>query len=95
MKLNVVKLRKTCMISPSQWEGKLDDGRMIYIRYRFGTLYIYVSKNKTNNISDCFKNSPIYEERIGGAYDGLLEFDDLKKHTKDIIKYSIKVDKWT
>lgn len=33
-------LTQTCGACPSQWEGELEDGRMLYIRYRWGYLSI-------------------------------------------------------
>lgn len=34
----IVQLAKTCDACPAQWEGKLEDGRFVYIRYRHGYL---------------------------------------------------------
>ena len=38
----IVELRNTGNFAPSSWEGKTLDGRMVYIRYRFGTLKLYL-----------------------------------------------------
>ena len=38
----IAELTQTCDRSPSQWEGRLDDGRTIYIRYRHGQLSVHV-----------------------------------------------------
>lgn len=32
----VTSLKKTCTACPSQWDGTLDDGRVLYARYRWG-----------------------------------------------------------
>jgi hypothetical protein len=37
----VVALKKTCIACPSQWEGALKDGRVVYARYRHGELSNY------------------------------------------------------
>lgn len=34
----VQTLKLTCEAYPSQWEGQLQDGRFVYIRYRYGVL---------------------------------------------------------
>jgi hypothetical protein len=34
--MKLVKLIRTCIASPSQWDGELDDGRLVYIRFRHG-----------------------------------------------------------
>lgn len=36
--IRIVELEQTCDSYPSQWEGRSDDGRYVYIRYRFGEL---------------------------------------------------------
>lgn len=34
----VIELDRTCMAFPAQWEGRIADGRQVYIRYRNGWL---------------------------------------------------------
>ncbi len=34
--IHIMRLTKTCHAFPSQWEGRLDTGQDIYIRYRHG-----------------------------------------------------------
>jgi hypothetical protein len=41
-RLKVVALKKTSLACPSQWEGVLEDGRVIYVRYRWGELSVGV-----------------------------------------------------
>ncbi|MCA1480782.1 hypothetical protein, partial [Bradyrhizobium sp. NBAIM08] len=36
--IQIVRLEQTCGACPSQWEGVTDDGRVVYIRYRWGAL---------------------------------------------------------
>ena len=36
----VASLTQTCERSPAQWEGRLDDGRPVYIRYRHSHLSV-------------------------------------------------------
>jgi len=38
----VIEIERTCFACPSQWEGKLDDGREIYIRYRNGNFSVLI-----------------------------------------------------
>lgn len=42
-KLKVAQLEMTCGACPSQWEGELEDGRAIYIRYRWGRLGVVIA----------------------------------------------------
>jgi hypothetical protein len=47
--MKLTSIEQTCLACPSQWEGKLKSGRMIYVRYRWGTLNICVSKFPTDD----------------------------------------------
>lgn len=38
--LHIASLKRTCIACPSQWEGVLEDGRPIYIRFRWGELSV-------------------------------------------------------
>lgn len=38
--MKLVSLEQTCGACPSQWEGKLEDGRFVYARYRYGHLAV-------------------------------------------------------
>ncbi|RZJ17087.1 MAG: hypothetical protein EON91_10750 [Brevundimonas sp.] len=42
--LRVVSLTQTCGRSPAQWEGRLDDDRPIFIRYRHGNLTVQLGE---------------------------------------------------
>lgn len=57
----VVELRQTCFGCPSQWEGSTEDGRYVYIRYRWGNLSCEVG------------NLEVYSEQIGDNMDGIIE----------------------
>ena len=66
--INVITCRRTCLACPSQWEGVCEDGRSIYIRYRWGCLSYGLGftiedavKDSSNRIdmdfSDCLNGS--------------------------------------
>lgn len=61
-------LKRTCIACPSQWEGKLSDGREIYIRFRWGKLTVNVGKDLT----DAINNRPILEESTDNEWEGFL-----------------------
>lgn len=72
---------QTCAACPSQWEGKLTDGRMFYARYRSGKLTIEVSKKQTDDVYMAMGEDAdlIYKEQLGGYYDGILSQAELIK----------------
>ena len=77
MKDKIKKITKTCGGYPSQWEGKLENGKMIYIRYRWGLLDVRISKKPTDDILEAVKGKSIYKKYIGGPYDGVIEDEQL------------------
>lgn len=62
----------TCGACPTQYEIKLTDGRMVYVRYRWGYLSIRISENQTDNIYDAVEGKEIFADQLGGEYDGVL-----------------------
>lgn len=65
--LLIVKLKQTCHACPSQWEGKTDNGKDVYIRYRWGILRVDL------NGSEIF-----CEDIAGDGLDGVLSTEELK-----------------
>ena len=79
---------QTCNACPSQWEGHLSNGKMIYIRYRWGTLTADISKNATDDIYDAIGESSdeIFYKKIGDEFDGTMGTTEMLKHLSDIVK---------
>lgn len=77
--MKVTKIEKTCYACPAQWEGTLEDGRMFYIRYRWGGLSIEVSKKPTTDIYKAMGSDAnmIYCENLSDSLDGFLEEEEL------------------
>lgn len=74
VELKIASLTQTCSACPSQWEGNLEDGRMIYIRYRHGWLSVSVSPKPTTDVSKAVMGESIYSESIGDDLDGFIEW---------------------
>jgi hypothetical protein len=85
----VQEIRKTCESSPAQWEGKTSDGKMIYVRYRWGELTIEISPELTTHIYDAIDGVEIFNKQIGDGYDGFLTYEQLKNVTAGIIEFPI------
>ncbi len=81
----VDSITQTCGACPSQWEGHLKDGRMFYARYRWGCLSIEVSKEPTNDVYMAMGEDGdlIYNEQLGGEYDGVLGQAELIEKMKE------------
>ena len=75
--MKIKKLVQTLIACPSQWEGTLEDGRMIYCRYRWGHLSISVSEEATEDVYDAVNGQNVYHEKLGDEYDGVLDDTEL------------------
>ncbi|PCI28141.1 hypothetical protein COB55_04495 [Candidatus Wolfebacteria bacterium] len=76
--MEVIDITQTCGACPSQWEGKLKDGRMFYARYRWGFLSIEISKQPTDDIRMAMEEQ-VYGEQLGDGFDGVLSENTLKE----------------
>jgi len=72
--MKIKSLTQTCFCCPSQWEGLLDDGRSIYIRYRYGKLFVGIGNTKdeavrsselVQTITDKFSSFMTTEKMLG------------------------------
>jgi hypothetical protein len=80
----VTTLVRTCLRSPSQWQGQTSDGRVVYVRYRWGCLEIGIG----TSLDDAILNSgKLFERRLGGRYDGSMEIDQLREATLGLIEW--------
>lgn len=87
MEYLVKKLEQTCFASPSQWEAKLECGKMAYIRYRYGTLTVSISPQKTDDILDAVEGATLYQNFCGDNLDGIMDTEKMKSLTSDILIY--------
>lgn len=81
----VISIENTCTACPSQWEGTLDDGRMIYIRYRHSHLTVSVSPFPTTNISDAVRGNLIFESHTDEDDGGFLSYKHIYAILCDIV----------
>lgn len=75
--LVVSKLTRTCYACPSQWEGRLENGQEIYIRYRHGWFTINVDNHET------------YSKAINQMADGFLTDTEMLEHAPITLKCEI------
>ena len=82
--LEVVSLHQTCWACPSQWEGRLADGRGLYIRYRWSTLT--VSAGSGPRLTEEWVE--IYRKGDGTGWDGILSDSDMMMELSGILDFS-------
>lgn len=84
--IRVKTIEQTCRWVPSQWEGYTDDGRPIYVRYRWGRLSIRLGR-AGGTIEDAVASKrELIGRPIGHSLDGVMTYQELKRHTRRIIR---------
>lgn len=74
----MVALKKTCIACPSQWEVTLEDGRVVYARYRHGALSVGVGVGIDEAIRNGMSDHALYADYVGDGVDGFMDFEELK-----------------
>lgn len=91
--ITLVSLAQTSIACPSQWEGKTDDSRWFYGRYRHGILEVSVGQiNKT--IQETLKSedySYIKQYDIGDELDGFMETSVLIGYMKNDFDFDCEI----
>lgn len=59
-------LERTCRIAPAQWEGNHENGKEVFIHYRYGVLRVYIGDYR-------------WKLKIGKDYDGMISLDSVIK----------------
>lgn len=90
-KPKVIKLEKTCDACPSQWELTLEDGRMVYVRFRWGNFTANISPSPTTQISDAVSGESLLSlENFSDSLDGYLEESKMIEILSEKLNFSIK-----
>lgn len=75
--MKVRKRRKTCSACPSQWEGRTDNDRPVYVRYRWGHLSVRVGP-PAGDMDSATMGYQVLGRQIGDAYDGTIKWSKVK-----------------
>jgi hypothetical protein len=80
----VMNLVQTCECHPSQWEGWTSDGRVIYVRFRHGRLWIGLAPDYRHTTP-----AMLFVARYPGdnGDDGYLRYDTLQRLTEGIVDW--------
>lgn len=85
--ITVVRIINTCQACPSQWEGATADGRVIYVRYRWGNLRINIGPQGDNTLRSALHGDEVVHLTLGGDLDGSISYDDLRAATAGVITW--------
>lgn len=70
--MKIVKAEQTCGACPSQWDAWTDEGRYVYLRYRWGCGSVTYYDDE---ITDRGRNV-VKEFYTGDPYDGVISLED-------------------
>jgi hypothetical protein len=82
--MKVTEITQTCSACPSQWEGKIEDGRMFYARYRWGCLSVRLSETPTENLYEVLDGNTLIDLELGDEFDGVLSEGELVEQMEKV-----------
>ncbi len=68
---------------PAQWEGRTDDDRPVYVRYRWGYLSVCVGP-PGGDADSAVGGVEVHGEQIGDEYDGFIEWEQVRDRIKPL-----------
>jgi hypothetical protein len=87
----VATLERTCFACPAQWEGTLDTGEYVYIRFRWGHLAITAAPTEDRAVMcrrDDEEARVVFEWSEGDTYNGYMTNDRLVELTQGVLDFS-------
>lgn len=83
----VLALKKTSPACPSQWEGVLEDGRVVYARYRHGKLSVGLGDDIHEAVRNGRSDEALYADHLGDGLDGFMDFEELRTHLYGLLEF--------
>lgn len=83
----VISLEQTCGACPSQWEGRLADGRGIYIRFRHGRLTLTFFEGDDFVTADFNKEVRHLVWESDNEWDGVMDTSEMMGHTNLLVNW--------
>jgi hypothetical protein len=87
----VVALRQTSVACPSQWEGTPEDGRAVYVRYRYGWLSVGVGDDVDQAVHSGSTDRALYAGCGGAGLDGVMDLEELKLHLHGVLAFPVNL----
>jgi hypothetical protein len=78
----VRKLVQLSNLHPAEWQGRSESGAYIFVRYRYGRLWIGVAP-------DYHRTPPttVFQTGYGDLGDGYLSFRSLRRRTRGVVEW--------
>jgi hypothetical protein len=81
----IATIRRTCAACPAQWEGSTEDGKSVYIRFRWGVLAIGVGQTMDEAVMN-HRRDPLFCARLSDDLDGSLGYEALRAATSGVVE---------
>lgn len=78
--MKIVQLTKTCDMHPSQWDARLEDGRVVHIRYKWRQLSVHIGPS-TATIMDVVGIPPWFDAEVGEKHGSYMEIGEVCART--------------
>jgi hypothetical protein len=94
--ITVIEVAQISHACPTEWEGITDDGRHIYVRYRFSNFSVQIADTRRK----ASKGYELFRAKIGEEMSGTMGFDQMRDVTARIIQWpevesEPKPEEWT
>lgn len=76
--MKIKELKQTTQACPSQWEGTMEDGKFIYIRFRWGVLSVGIGKDEAEAVNNSSTNM-YYNKKVSDDLDGVMSTEEMLK----------------
>jgi hypothetical protein len=89
----MLRVKRVCQTSPAcpaQWEGWTDDGRPLYVRYRFGRLSVRVGP-VGGDMDSAVEGEEVFFLEHGNDLDGWMDYDELCRLTAGKVRFPYEV----
>lgn len=82
----VVDLERTTWACPTQWEGTLEDGRMLYARCRHGKLSVGLGDGIDAAVTNAMSKDAFYFDHVE---DAPMDFAELRAHLFGLLEFPV------
>jgi hypothetical protein len=82
-RVTVLSIVKTCESSPAQWEGLTADGKVVYVRYRYGVLRVGIGADTDEAVENAFAPDNACMSKLGEEWEGDLRYDEMTRATRN------------
>jgi hypothetical protein len=88
----VNELRMTCGAAPTQWEGTVEDGRTVYVRFRHGELTVGLGADLSDAVGAASSSRSDTRDPDGWCKQidedagGVMNLDELRRHVAGVLE---------